>query len=170
MKKNLTLLAVLIVLFSSHVFAGTAIGAEFGAVIPVYHSKQTTDISLTFKSDRLPFVIQARSQFVDWKFSSAGATMDMWLANPVIGISLFHFYYGPGLTVLYYPRVDSKKLTQSTGLFVAPRFVLGVNSYLTDFLELYAQAAVEPGVLFDADDGFKFRVNIPVGTGIRFWF
>ena len=45
-----------------------------------------------------------------------------------------------------------------------------MNMMLTSFTELYMQAAVEPGVVFDEADGFIFRMNLPLSVGLRFWF
>ena len=94
----------------------------------------------------------------------------MWLANPIIGHSIIHFYYGPGLTILYFPKIDRDDYFQVAQLFAATRFVTGINCFLTDFSEIYAQAAVEPGVVFHEKDGVKFRILFPIEAGIRIWF
>ncbi len=167
------LLSVAFLFFCPLLHAGTAIGVEGGSVFGVYHGNESDyALSLTFKTDSLPFIISARSEIADKKLCAAGLVFDMWLANPVIGYSIFHWFYGPGFTLSYQNKIDDDKLdfTQSRGLFAAPRFVLGLNSFLTDFSELYMQAALEPGLVFDQDEGFIFRVNLPLSCGLRLWF
>ncbi len=156
--------------FSTHLYAGTGIGAQLGVVPPLFNIEATQTISTTLKTDRIPFVFSAKIQFEEKKFSGAGFTTDMWLANPIIGHSIIHFYYGPGLTVLFFPKIEKDDFSQVAQLFAATRFVTGINFFLTDFSEIYAQTAVEPGVVFHEKDGVKFRICFPIEAGIRIWF
>lgn len=156
--------------FCTNLNAGTGIGAQLGVVPPLFNIDAAQTISATLKTDRIPFVFSAKIQLEEKKFSGAGFTSDMWLANPVIGHSIIHFYYGPGFTLIYFPKIEKDDFSQIAQLFAAPRFMAGINCFLTDFSEIYAQAAVEPGVLFHEKDGVKFRICFPIEAGIRIWF
>ena len=83
---------------------------------------------------------------------------------------MFNFYCGPGATILFLNEMESEDHPQSTGLFVAPRLFAGLDTMLAPVVEAYAQMTVEPGVVFDKNDGFIFRVSMPVTLGVRFWF
>ncbi len=157
--------------FPAQLHAGTGIGVEGGAAVPLVHGNGTPYmLGLTFKTEKLPFVLSGRAQLNGSRFTAGGVNVDMWLRKIQIGYSIFNFYYGPGFTILYHPEVDADNHEQSTGVFVAPRVFAGMNMMLTSFTELYMQAAVEPGVVFDEADGFIFRMNLPLSVGLRFWF
>ena len=170
MKKRILTVLLILMIFCFHVNAGTGIGAQLGVIPPLFNIDAAQTVSATIKTDRIPFVFSAKIQLEDKRFSGAGFTSDMWLANPIIGHSIIHFYYGPGLTVLYFPKIDRDDYFQVAQLFAATRFVTGINCFLTDFSEIYAQAAVEPGVVFHEKDGVKFRILFPIEAGIRIWF
>lgn len=170
MKKRILTVLLILMIFCFHANAGTGIGAQLGVIPPLFNIDAAQTISATIKTDRIPFVFSAKIQLEDKKFSGAGFTSDMWLANPIIGHSIIHFYYGPGLTILYFPKIDRDDYFQVAQLFAATRFVTGINCFLTDFSEIYAQAAVEPGVVFHEKDGVKFRILFPIEAGIRIWF
>ena len=158
--------------FPSRVHAGSGIGVEGGAALPLVHGNGGVPIMLgvTFKSDKLPLIMEGRLQLNGSQVSGGGATADIWLNDIQIGCSIFNFYYGPGATVLYNNSVKTDDFEQSTGLFVAPRVFAGINTMLTSFTEMYMQVALEPGIVFDESEGFIFRINQPISIGIRFWF
>ncbi len=172
------LVALLVLCISSFLpsklHAGTGIGVEGGAAVPLVNGNRLPYmLALTFKTDKLPFIITARAQLNGTQFSAGGLNADMWLDDIQIGYSIFNFYYGPGFTVLYHPEVESDDeddFSQATGVFVAPRFFAGISTMLASFSEFYLQAAIEPGVVFDEAEGFIFRMNLPLSVGLRFWF
>lgn len=170
MKKRLIAVLLILVGVYSHLNAGTGIGVQMGYIPPLFKIDASQTISTTLKTDRIPFVFSAKIEFYDWKFTGAGFTSDMWLANPIIGHSIIHFYYGPGFTLMYSPKIDRNDYYQVTQLFAATRFVTGINCFLTDFAEIYTQAAVEPGIIFHEKDGVKFKICFPIEAGIRIWF
>ena len=169
MKKKI-LAVLLLFAVCSRLSAGTGIGIQMGVIPPLFRIDAAQTVSATVRTDRIPFVFSAKIQLCDWKFSGAGFTADMWLANPVIGRSIIHFFYGPGATLMYLPNIDRSGFSQVTQLFAAPRFAVGMNCFLTDFAEAYTQIAVEPGVVFHEEDGVKFRICFPIEAGIRIWF
>lgn len=166
-----TLLCICILVIPVQLHAGTGIGVEGGVAVPLVHGNGTPYmLGATFKTDKFPFIVSGRLQLNGSQLTAGGMNVDMWLDDIQIGYSVFNFYYGPGITVLYHTEVDTDDFEQSKGIFVAPRVFAGMSSMLTSFAELYMQAAVEPGVVFDEADGFIFRMNLPLTAGLRFWF
>ena len=163
-----TLLAFIFLFCSSVVSLHAAVGLGFeGGLLPhVYHSGVADySLGLSFRMDKVPLVASARVQMKQSCFAAFEVSADMWLANPPIGISMLRFFYGVGANVCFSPRIERSSIRQSRGLFVAPRFLLGANTFLTDFAEVYVQAAVEPGLVFDSDDGYIFRLALPLSAG-----
>ena len=166
----LELLSVL-ALFPGRLHAGTGVGIEGGAAVPLLHGNGTPImLALTFKTDRLPFILSGRAQLNGSQLSAAGLDVDFWMDDIQIGYSVFSFYYGPGVSLLFHNSVDGDSFSQATGIFVAPRFFAGISTMLSSFSEMYLQAAVEPGIVLDEAEGFIFRVNLPLSVGLRFWF
>lgn len=161
MKKLIAVLAVLMVLGTSSVFA-LAIGAQGG-----YTVGGSGNGALTFKLDDVPCVFAVDACFGN--YTSIGVTADWWIANPSIS-GPWGWYFGPGVAGAFsfannWTRVD-----------IAPRVVIGTNVFLLDnFLELYLQAAWQPTFhiwLSGGGEGaakFDF-LYIPINFGFRFWF
>lgn len=158
MKKLLAVLAVLIVMGTTSVFA-LGIGAQGGANVGGgVHGNG----ALTFKLDDKPFVFALDvNPYPNW--FGVGLTADMWLANPKISGDLGYFY-GWGLA----GSVDLG--TNYLGLNVGARLLAGLNFKLLDgFIELYVQGAWQPTLAILPGIGFDL-FSFPVNGGIRFWF
>ena len=158
MKKITVILALLLVLTTSSVFA-LGIGAQAG------YTATGVGGALTFKLDDAPwlFALDANS-FVPL---SIGLTADMWLANNTLAGPL-NYYYGWGLA-------GSVALGgEHLGLFVGARALVGLNIFVLDnFLEFYLQAAWQPGVFLVLADKVGMApalLNFPANFGFRFWF
>ena len=170
-KKTVFILLAFIIAASSRLSAGTGIGAQFGLVPPVFKVDLKESLAVTLKLDNIPFVFSVKVLFNDdWHVMGGGATADMWLANPIIGHSVFHLFYGIGAELQGGDREAENRNLRHAAVFAAPRFFGGVNCLLTDFSEMYVQAAIEPGVVFDERDGVKFRILFPIEAGLRLWF
>ncbi len=164
MKKLFSVLAVLFVLGTVNVFAlgigpqgGTTPGGAAGAG------------GLTLKIDGVPCVFGVTAEF-GTGFTSVGVTADWWIANPKIERT-WGYYYGVGLA-------GSINVGDAGGdMFAGGRILVGTNVFLlNNFIELYLQAAWEPGIIIYSNSnannsGFKFNPNrVPVNVGLRFWF
>ena len=155
MKKLFSVLAVLFVLGTVNVFA-LGIGAQAG-----YTVNGAPSGALTFKVDKVPCVFAVNADIGD--YTAVGITADWWIANPVIE-GTWHYYYGVGLA-------GSFAVGGGDGaIFVGGRALVGTNVFLiNNFLELYLQAAWQPGIVIH--DGIHPTYNqIPVNVGFRFWF
>src|SRR5574344_767617 len=117
--------------------------------------------SITFKLSSAPCVFAADADFTGGQLNAIGLTADWWLKNPRLA-GMFHFYYGPGFAVAFYPK--------ATGCAIGFRLVAGANIFVIPELELYLQAAWQPSFYFASDySGFVWN-NFPVNFGFRFWF
>ena len=154
MKKLFSVLAVLFVLGTVDLFA-IGIGAQGG-----YNPGNAGgNGALTLKVDNVPCIFAITASFGN--DISVGVTADWWIKNPKIS-GPWGYYYGPGLSV----SVN----TAGGGIWVGGRGVLGTNVRLLDnFLELYLQAAWEPGILIGNRLDFN-PWNFPINLGFRLWF
>lgn len=166
------LLVMLALALPGSLHAGTGIGVEGGAALPIWNGEGVPImLGLTVKTDKLPLIMGGRMQLNGGQVSSGGAFVDLWLDDIQIGYSIFNFYYGPGVALLYNNEIKKDgDIKQHKGLFVGPRFFAGISTMLSSFAEMYMQTTLEPGIVFDEADGFIFRVNFPVSLGLRFWF
>jgi len=156
MKKLFSVLAVLFVLGTVNVFA-IGIGPQ-GGYNPALKGGNG---ALTLKIDGVPCVFGISADFKDPV--SLGVTADWWVANPKIE-QTWGYYYGVGLA-------GSFAVGSNTGsLFVGGRALVGTNVFfINNFLELYLQAAWEPGIVIN--DGITPVFNyVPIDLGLRFWF
>lgn len=155
MKKLFSVLAVLFVLGTTHLFAW-AIGPEVG--INPGLSKGTG--ALTFKLDNVPCIFAVQADIAD-PFA-IGVVADWWIANPKIQ-GTWRYYYGLG-------AVGSFAVGSDTGrIFVGGRAIIGTNIFLLDgFLEPYLQVAWQPGIRIE--NGVHFEpIGFPIALGLRFW-
>ena len=142
-------------------------GGKFGIGIQggfVASSHGYGDTSLTFKIPNVPPVFAVNVGIWDYNLHRIGVTADWWLANPNI-TGVLNWFYGPGLAVgAAFNYGDGKDF----GVYAGARFVVGLNAWVVDFLELYLQAAGQIGV--DSLNPQIFSWGIPLNLGIRFWF
>ena len=163
MKKLFSVLAVLFVLGTVNVFA-LGIGPQGGST----PGGAAGSAGLTLKVDGVPCVFGITAEL--GKPTSVGVTADWWIANPKIEKS-WGYYYGVGLA-------GSINVGDGGGdMFAGGRILVGTNVFLlNNFIELYLQAAWEPGIIIYSNThsdtgGIQFNPNrIPVNLGIRFWF
>jgi hypothetical protein len=169
-KKFLGIFAALVVLGSTGAFAGAALGLQGGYAIT--DAVGSTNIDVTFKLSKSDAVFAADIGLAGNQLYSAALQADWWVANPRLA-GMLHYFYGPGLAV----GVFGLSSTSSWfGLIADFRAVVGVNIFVIDPLELYLQAAWQPGITFaftntTANDSFGFHlVKFPIQFGFRFWF
>lgn len=155
-KKFLGILAALVVLGSTSVFASAAIGAQGG--YSVASGSGNGNAAITFKLSNVPAVFAADFSIANNTLYGAGITADWWMANPKAG-GMIHYFYGPGIA---FSLFDFNNL----GFFVGGRFVAGLNIFVVKPLELYLQAAAQLG--FSSYAGFAWY--FPINFGFRFWF
>ena len=155
MKKLFSVLAVLFVLGTVNVFA-LGIGAQGG-----YTVNGSPSGAVTFKVESLPCVFAVNADI--GSVTTIGVTADWWIANPVIE-KTWHYYYGVGIAGGVAVGGDV------SAFFVGGRALVGTNIFLlNNFLELYLQAAWQPGITIV--DGIHPVYNqVPVNAGLRFWF
>ena len=164
-KKFLGILAALVVLGSTGAFAGAAIGLQGG-----YNINAGVGGALTFKLSNVDAVFAVDGGI--WgNYASLGVTADWWIANPRLA-GMIHYFYGPGL---------AGGIGLNTGnngglayIYAGGRFVVGLNVFVIDPLELYLQVAGQLGVTFADtrhDGGIYFpEWSVPLNFGFRFWF
>ncbi len=160
MKKLIAVLAVLLVLGTSSVFA-LAIGAQGG-----YTVGGSAGGALTFKLDDVPCVFAL--DFGSFNPLQIGLTADWWIKNPSIS-GPWGWYFGPGLGAAVFLGKNY------TSIGISGRVVIGTNVFLLDnFLELYLQGAWQPTFWIAASGnggnaGFVWNC-FPINLGFRFWF
>ncbi|HBG66909.1 MAG TPA: hypothetical protein DDW78_10625 [Treponema sp.] len=170
-KKIPLLCAVLLSLCSATASAGAGIGVQVGLVPSLFSGEPlSAECALTCKFDALPFVFAPRVCIAASHVSSVEFAMDIWVGNPVIGSSIVHFFYGPGLVGSWQPPYDGNGFSQDWQCFAGTRFVTGFNAFVSDSVELYGQTAFEMGIVLAEAFDVNFRMRFPVETGIRFWF
>ena len=141
-------------------FANTAIGVQAGYSIS--DEIGGGNAAVTFKVGGVPMVFAA-DMTINRGFLSTGITADWWIVNPEL-FAIIHWYTGPGLAT-------SVVLTdfEYSGMYLAGRWVLGINCFVGGPWEVYMQAAGELGVTFSNEIDFpKWRV--PLNLGFRYWF
>ena len=156
MKKLFSVLAVLFVLGTVNVFA-LGIGPQGGYNPGMGRGNG----ALTFKVDGVPCVFAITADLGDPL--SIGLTADWWIANPKIE-KTWGYYYGVGLA-------GSVTVGGDTGvIWAGGRALVGTNVFfLNNFLELYLQAAWEPGIRIVNGIHPEFN-HTPINVGLRFWF
>ena len=157
MKKRALMLAVLVVIGTTSLFA-FGIGAQGGYSIG---PNGLGGAALTFKLDNIPWVFAADGIFTQ-NYVAIGGTADMWLANKPLAKPI-NYYYGWGLA-------GNFGLGNNFTFGVYARALGGLNVFLIDgFLELYLQAAWQPGIQISSGGVRFIPVNFPVAAGFRFW-
>ena len=158
MKKLFSVLAVLFVLGTTSVFAKTGLGLQGSLTTG---GSTSLGPGVTFKLSNVPCVFAVALP----KFEplAVGLSADWWIANPVIE-QTWHYYYGVGLAGNMVVGSDAGSM------FVGGRALVGTNVFLiNNFIELYLQAAWEPGIVIH--DGITPIFNYtPIDIGLRFWF
>ncbi|MBO5607402.1 MAG: hypothetical protein J5930_05850 [Treponema sp.] len=157
MKKKFLILALALFWGSLPVFSRTGLGVQGG--VGVGNLPFHGEAGITFKLSTVPVTFGLDYSFAK-DFQGIGVTADWWVANPKL-FGMFKFYYGPGFAFHFY-----NPGTQNPGIFVAARAVLGMNVFVSDVVEFYAQPAIEAG--YGTYGGFVFKV--PLDAGVRFWF
>lgn len=163
--KNRKFIAVLAVLFFAVCTGSFAASSKVGIGVQggyVATSNGYGHAALTFKIPKVPPVFAVNAGIWGGQLHRLGATADFWLGNPNITGAL-NFFYGPGLAV-----GATFNTNQPFGVYVGGRFVVGLNAYIVDFLEVYVQAAAQLGI--DTTNSNIFDWGIPLNAGIRFWF
>ncbi len=158
-KKVLGLIAALMLVCVGTAAADAAVGLQGG-----YNAgaSGSAGVDLTFKVSNLDAVFAANLGIGNSQIYSVGVTADWWAQNAKLA-GMVHYYWGPGVSVGLYDF-------NAIGFYAAFRAVLGVNVFVIDPLELYAQAAWQPGVYIH-DGGVNFELaKFPINFGFRFWF
>ena len=154
-KKIIALLLVVALASTGAVFAKTGVGVQGG-----YNFGGGAGAALTFKLDSLPCVFALDLGLGNG--IAVGLTADWWIANPKIE-GTWGWYYGVGLAGSLY-------LGDVLHFGAYGRALVGTNVFLLDkFLELYLQAAWQPG-LYIASGIQPVLVSFPINAGFRFWF
>lgn len=155
-------LALGLAMSTAGVFA-LGIGAQAGYVAGQNYSNG----ALTFKLDSSPWVFALNVDGMSSHYLGIGITADRWIENKTIEAPLA-YYYGWGLAGSLV-SVDNAY----TNVFIGMRALLGINAFVVDdFLELYAQVAWQPGILFSlaGDGGVQLEpLRFPLNLGFRFW-
>ena len=160
-KKFLTVAAVLAVFAAFSVSAAgkksAAIGLQGGADASNFGGSGNVDI--TFKLNSLPCVFAGGLYIANSNLAGFGITADK---NPKF-TGMIHYYYGPGLAFSSW---------FGSYMFVGFRAVAGLNIFVIPELELYLQAAWQPGLYFTSDGltSNDWWRSFPVNFGFRFWF
>ena len=164
-KKILTVAAVLAVFAAFSVSAASkksaAVGLQVGANATAFGAGE--NLALTFKVSALPCVFAATLDTDNSSVTGVGITADWWLKNPRLA-GMFHYYYGPGFAA----SVNFAN-SQYANMFLGFRFVVGANIFVIDPLELYLQAAWEPGIYVGSKFSYELTY-VPLNLGFRFWF
>ena len=169
MNKNLfALISLLFIFKATALFAdNSAIGVQVGENPSIgnpgfYHSPHA---ALSYKPPLLPFLFGVEVQLPEWSVRSIGVTADWWMSNPRLA-GMLHCYFGPGLTCAFLrPAADE----EGYGLFAGVRFVFGLNMFVHNHLELFAQIAAQGGPQFFTD-GAGWQASLPISVGTRVWF
>ena len=155
-KKIIALFLVVALASTGAVFAKTGLGLQGGYVVG-----GDAGAAVTFKIDSLPCVFAVDLGFPAGGLS-LGVTADWWIQNPKIE-GTWGWYYGVGLA-------GSLSLGDVLNFGAYGRALVGTNVFLLDkFLELYLQAAWQPG-LYIASGIHPVLVSFPINAGFRFWF
>lgn len=162
MKKILSILAVLLCLGTTSVFAkgNTGVGAQFG-----YNIGGGAGGALTLKLQQLPCYLAVNAGIGSG--FNLGATADWWLANPKIQ-GTWGYFYGVG------GACNFASGEEWAAIGVGARALIGTNVFIFDnFLEFYGQVAWQPEFWINTagkgNAGFNWT-NIPLNLGFRFWF
>lgn len=145
---------------SASIFSNTAIGAQVGYSIS--DKIGGGNAAVTFKVAGVPMVFAA-DLAIHPHFLSTGITADYWITNPSLA-GLLHWFTGPGLAASVIIHENS-----FSGVYLAGRWVIGLNMFVSDPWEIYIQTAAELGITVGNEVNFpKWRV--PLNLGFRYWF
>ena len=162
-KKFYAVFAAMVVALCAGASASGTVGLGIqGGYSPGFYGY--ADTAITFKIPNVPPVFAANVGIWNYEVHRIGLTADWWLANPNI-VGVLYWYYGPGLAA---GASFGLRSDRACDLYVGGRFVVGLNAWIVDFLEIYLQAAGQLGIDTSRKDLFDWA--IPVNLGIRFWF
>ena len=164
-KKFLGIFAALVVLGSTGAFASAAIGLQGGAAAG---NAWGYNAAVTFKLSSFDAVFAVDLGLTNnWGLDTLAFQADWWVQNPRLA-GMIHYYWGPGFAAGVYGLTGG-----NIGFYGAFRLVGGINVFVVDPLELYLQAAWQPGLyvgsnglILNADTILRF----PIQFGFRFWF
>lgn len=161
--KNKKILAVLAAM-AFVVCAGASASGTFGIGVQggyIANDHGGGDVAVTFKIPHVPPVFAVNVGIWNGELHRVGATADWWLGNPNI-TGVLNWFYGPGLAV------GASHYSNNFGFYAGGRFVVGLNAFVVDFLEIYAQVAAQLGI--ETLPNVHFDWGFPINAGIRFWF
>lgn len=154
-KKMIAVLVLALVVSTASVFA-LGIGAQSG-----WSTGFSGALSVVPDGNGLRFAVNGYVGGV----TKVGITADKWIANKTLAKPV-NYFYGLG-------AAGDVSLGSNLSAGVYGRLVAGINSYfLDDFMEIYLQAAWQPGLSISIGNDFHFTPVIshfPVDLGIRFW-
>jgi len=159
MKKKILMLAVLVILGTTSLFAfgiGVQTGASLGQSV-------VGNIAITFKLDTSPWVFAADGYIANNSFAF-GMTADMWIGSGKISKTTIGYFYGWGVA----GNIGASNNYMNFGIYA--RVLGGANiMLLKNFIEIYVQAAWQPGIKISSHGVAVSLPNFPVAAGIRFW-
>jgi hypothetical protein len=160
MNKKLGLVAVLCAVLTSGAFAKTALGLQGGATVG---SGVGGNVAVTFKVSSVPCVFAVDLGMAGGQLGYVGVTADWWAFNKRLA-GMLNWYFAPGIAVgaNFYGNAFNY-------VEFGPRFVLGLNAFVIEPLELYAQVAWQP-MIWVSDQLYWGWNNFPINFGFRFWF
>lgn len=151
MKKTIILIAVMLMLLSTSVFA-TGVGISAG--LPIGEGLPATNLMLSAKLDTVPFLLGLGFGFDPFYL---GLTADWWALNENLA-GMLNIYIGPGL----YMGINSGSDTQ---IDFGARLPIGLNIFPLDFMELFIEIAPTLVVLPEFP-----TIGVQAAAGLRFWF
>lgn len=116
------------------------------------------EASLLYKRETFPFYFAGKASFSGLKADSFFFNADYWIADPRLGSSIIHWFYGPGLTLGFCNMDFCPRL----------RFVTGLNFFSSWNLEWFFQLAAEGGCLFASKIEPSYAASCE--AGVRFYF
>ena len=154
-KKMIAVLVVLLVVSTASVFA-LGIGAQSG-----WSTGFSGALSIVPDGNGLRFAVNGYLGGV----TRVGVTADKWLANKSLAKPI-NYFYGVG-------AAGDVALGGGLAAGVYGRLLAGLNCYLLDdFMEIYLQAAWQPGISIGIGNSLSITPvisNFPLDLGVRFW-
>lgn len=156
MNRKVLILAAVLLAFASISAFSWGIGIQGGSDI-ANHGHGSG--AITFKLDTIDLIFGVEIPSFD-PFA-IGVTADYWFFNPTIANPL-RWYLGVG-------GFGSVFIGDNVGAFsLGARVPVGLNMFLADFFEIYAQVA--PGIQLAISNGVEPDFICPINLGLRFWF
>ena len=156
--KKAVMIAALVVIGTASIFA-FGIGVQGGYSL----GPGMGGAAVTFKLDNLPWVFAADGYLINNNLA-LGVTADMWIGKGAISKTPVGYFYGWGVA----GNVALGGSYATFGLYA--RALAGLNFMaLNNFLEIYLQAAWQPGIQIGNSGVTALLVHFPIAAGIRFW-